>query len=319
MDPHSGTQAESDLLVAADNGRTPADPPGIRSAPQLVSVIIPVLNEERYLGAQLAALAGQTYDGAWELVVVDNGCTDGSFEVVEEWRTALPELIVVDASARRGLNWARNAGASAAQGDFLAFCDADDVVDPGWLHALVEAGKSADIVGGSLEHHSLNDSLRLAWRPTERVSGFSVYHDFLPSVPGGNCGVWATVAQQLGWDPGYAFGGSDIEFSWRAQQAGYRVVHTYDAVVSVRFRRHLHQYAWQWFRYGAAGPRLFRRFRDEGMAREDLGEALADWKWSIRHFHHLFGPSERRGYWVRNASWRLGRLAGSLRYRVIYL
>jgi glycosyltransferase involved in cell wall biosynthesis len=315
--PDSGTDA--DLFVAAGNGRGPVDPPGPRSAPQLVSVIVPVLNEERYLGAQLAALARQTYGGAWELVVVDNGCTDRSLEVLEEWRAALPEVVVVDASARRGLNWARNAGASAARGEFLAFCDADDVVETGWLEALVDVARTGDIVGGSLEHHSLNDASLLAWRPTERISGFAVYHDFLPSVPGGNCGVWATVAQRLGWDPGYAFGGSDIEFSWRAQVAGYQVVHAPEAVVSVRFRRRLDQHAWQWFRYGAAGPRLFRRFRDEGMEREDLREALTDWRWSVAHLHDLLGSSERRGYWVRNAAWRLGRLAGSLRYRVLFL
>ncbi len=282
-------------------------------------MIVPVLNEERYLGAQLAALAGQTYVGAWEVVIVDNGCTDRSLEVVERWRSALPELVIVDASARRGLNWARNAGASVARGDFLAFCDADDVVEPRWLEAIVAAARGADVVGGTLEHHSLNDGPLLAWRPTERISGFSVYHDFLPSVPGGNCGVWATVAQRVGWDPGYAFGGSDIEFSWRAQVAGYRVVHAPEAVVSVRFRRHLHQHAWQWFRYGAAGPRLFRQFCGSGMARSDTREALADWCWNLWHIAYLLGPSERRGYWVRNAAWRLGALAGCLRYRVLFL
>jgi glycosyltransferase involved in cell wall biosynthesis len=307
------------LFVAAGNGRGPVDASGPRSAPELVSVIVPVRNEERYLGAQFAALAGQTYRGAWEVVVVDNGCTDGSMAVVEQWRRSLPEVVVVDASARRGLNWARNAGASAARGEFLAFCDADDVVAPAWLEELVEAAAGADVVGGRLEHHSLNDPLRLAWRPTERVSGFSVYHDFLPSVPGGNCGVWVTVAQRVGWDPGYTFGGSDIEFAWRAQVAGYRVLHAPGAVVSVRFRRRLHQHAWQWFLYAAAGPRLFRRFRAEGMARSDLHEALADWRWILAHVTYLLGPSERRGYWLRNAAWRLGRLAGSLRYRVVFL
>jgi glycosyltransferase involved in cell wall biosynthesis len=316
-EPGHGTEA--DLFVTTGNGRGPVDPPGLRSAPQLVSVVVPVLNEERYLGAQLAALAAQTYTGEWELVIVDNGCTDGSLEVLEAIRAALPEVTVVDASARRGLNRARSAGASAARGDFLAFCDADDVVEPGWLEALVEVARTADLVGGSLEHHSLNDPSRLAWRPTERISGFAVYHDFLPSVPGGNCGVWATVAEGLGWDPGYAFGGSDIEFSWRAQVAGYRVVHAPEAVVSVRFRRRLDQHAWQWFRYGAAGPRLFRRFRREGMGRDDLREALADWRWSVVHAFYLLGPSERRGYWVRNAAWRLGRIAGSMRYRVVFL
>jgi glycosyltransferase involved in cell wall biosynthesis len=312
-------KTDTDLFVAAGNGRGRIGPPGVGSTPELVSVIVPVLNEERYLGAQLAALAGQTYDGVWELVIVDNGSTDRSLEVVERWREQLPELVIVDASARRGLNWARNAGVSVARGDFLAFCDADDVVEPGWLAALVSAACHADVVGGTLEHHSLNDGTLLSWRPTERVAGISVYHDFLPSVPGGNCGVWAAVAQRVGWDPGYAFGGSDVEFSWRAQVAGYRVVHAPEAVVSVRFRRHLHQHAWQWFRYGAAGPRLFRQFGAAGMARSDARQAFADWRWALGHVGDLLGPSEQRGYWLRNVSWRLGALLGSLRHRVLFL
>jgi glycosyltransferase involved in cell wall biosynthesis len=282
-------------------------------------VIIPVLNQERYLGAQLAALARQTYRGAWEVVIVDNGCTDSSIEVAEGWRQSLPKLMFVDASAQRGLNRARNAGAAAAKGDFLAFCDADDVVDAGWLEALVEASVAGDVVGGSLEHHSLNDSLRLAWRPTERVNGFHVEHEFLLGVPGGNCGVWADVGRQVGWDARYAFGGSDIEFAWRAQMAAYRVIHAPGAVVSVRFRTRLHEHAWQWFRYGASGPHLFRRFRGEGMTRSDPREALADWRWSLAHATHLLRSSERRGYWMRNTAWRLGRLAGSLRHRVLFL
>jgi glycosyltransferase involved in cell wall biosynthesis len=315
----SSRGTDADVLVAAGNGGGPLDSPGLRSAPELVSVIVPVLNQERYLGAQLAALAGQTYRRAWELVVVDNGCTDGSIDVVERWRPSLPHLVVVDASARRGLNRARNAGVAAAGGEFLAFCDADDVVEPGWLEALVEAARAADVVGGSLEHHSLNDALRLAWRPTERMNGFRVEHDFLPGVPGGNCGVWANVGRRVGWDPEYGFGGSDTEFAWRAQIAEYRVVHASAAVVSVRFRTRLDEHAWQWFRYGASGPRLFRRFRRDGMARSDPREALADWRWILAHAMYVLGSSERRGLWVRNTAWRLGRLAASLRHGVLFL
>jgi glycosyltransferase involved in cell wall biosynthesis len=87
-------------------------------------VVIPIRNGEAYLDAQLAALAAQAYDGAWEVIAVDNGCTDRSIEIVESWREGLPALVVADARDRRGLNYARNRGAAAATGDFLAFCDA---------------------------------------------------------------------------------------------------------------------------------------------------------------------------------------------------
>jgi cellulose synthase/poly-beta-1,6-N-acetylglucosamine synthase-like glycosyltransferase len=50
-----------------------------------VSVVIPVLNGAATLGRQLEALAGQTYDQPWEIVVADNGSTDGTVELVEAW------------------------------------------------------------------------------------------------------------------------------------------------------------------------------------------------------------------------------------------
>jgi GT2 family glycosyltransferase len=131
--------------------------------------------------------------------------------------------------------------------------------------------------------------------------------------------VWANVGRRVGWDPQYTFGGSDVEFAWRVQMADYRVVHAPSAVVSVRFRTRLDEHAWQWFRYGASGPRLFRRFRREGMVRSDPREALDNWRWILAHARDLVGPAERQGLWVRDTAWRLGRLVGSLRHGVVFL
>jgi hypothetical protein len=66
---------------------------------------------------------------------------------------------VIDASARAGPAAARNAGVDAAQGQFVAFCDADDVVRPGWLSAYVTALADADVVAGYFDLHSLNDGV----------------------------------------------------------------------------------------------------------------------------------------------------------------
>ena len=109
-----------------------------------VSVVIPVLNGAATISQQLAALAGQTYRGPMEVLVADNGSTDATVEVVQALSGRLPGLRLVDASARVGTNHARNAGAAAAGGDLLAFCDADDVAAPGWL---------AGLVAGLEDHH----------------------------------------------------------------------------------------------------------------------------------------------------------------------
>src|SRR4051794_41093928 len=168
-----------DRVVKGDYRSRALDPP------QLISVIIPVLNGEPHVGDQLAALAGQSYDGDWELVVADNGSTDRTIEIVESWRPRLPSLTIADATARRGLNHARNAGASAAHGDLLVFCDADDVANPGWLEAMARAAADADIVGGRLEWETLNDPVVRAWRPQKPMTDLVTGHGFLRYAPGG--------------------------------------------------------------------------------------------------------------------------------------
>ena len=113
--------------------------------------MIPVLNEAALLPDQLAALAQQTYRDRWEVLVCDNGSTDDTREVAMEWQQRLPQLRLIDASERKGLNHARNVGVEHASGDFIVFCDGDDVVSPGWLEALAWAAPRADVVAGALE------------------------------------------------------------------------------------------------------------------------------------------------------------------------
>jgi glycosyltransferase involved in cell wall biosynthesis len=311
-------RSESSANGASGHGPLPESIPG-RERPALISVVIPVRNGERYIRHQLEALERQSYTGAFEVVVVDNGSTDGTRGVAEEFAERLPDFRVVDASSRRGLNHARNAGAGAALGDFLAFCDADDRVSPGWLEAMAEAAGGADIVGGGLEFEELNDPLHQAWRPSAPFTELPVKHDFLVALPGGNCGVWADVARELGWDASFTFGSSDIEWSWRAQLAGHRLAFAPGAMVSARFRSRKRDVARQWYEYGKSGGWLYRSFRHHGMPRPDTGAALREWRWLATHVLDLVRSAEKRGYWVRVAAYRTGRVVGSVRWRVLFL
>ena len=86
-----------------------------------LSVVIACYNAARTIGGQLESLARQEWSEPWEVIVADNGSTDGSAAIAEQYRSRLPSLRVVDASARRGQAYARNVGAKAARGVALAF------------------------------------------------------------------------------------------------------------------------------------------------------------------------------------------------------
>jgi glycosyltransferase involved in cell wall biosynthesis len=287
--------------------------------PALVSVILPVRNEEAHLAQQLRALAGQTYAGPWELVVVDNGSTDGSIAIVEAWRERFPALRVVDASAKPGLNYARNRGAAGAHGELLAFADADDEASPPWLEGLVTAAGDADLVGGPLDEDALNNGISDAWIPRERLTELPEAYGFLLYVPGGNCAVWARLADELRWNERYVVGGSDVEFSWRAQFAGARLGFASEAVMRRRYPSSLGVLARKYFAYGAAGPLVYREFRAAGMPPSPVGEALRAWTWLLRTSPRAAYSREFRGRWVRIAAKRCGRAVGSLRERTLYL
>jgi glycosyltransferase involved in cell wall biosynthesis len=279
---------------------------------------MPVRNGEAHVAEQLAALAAQSYEGGWELVVVDNGCTDRTLQIAREQAPRLPCLRIADARARRGLNHARNIGVAAARGDFLAFCDADDVATPEWLAALAAAADGADIVGGRLEWETLNDPIVRAWRPQAPMTEL-LSDGFLRYAPGGNLGVWTHVARAIGWEEEFRFGSSDHGFAWRAQLAGYSLAFAPDALMRQRFRSTLLALAHQQFRYGRSGPALHRAYHAAGLARPDNRLALAIWRSLLLTVPDLWHSREARGRWIRQAAFRLGRAAGSARARCLCL
>jgi glycosyltransferase involved in cell wall biosynthesis len=100
----------------------------VPAPPPLVSVVVPVWDGERFLGECLEGLAAQEHP-ALEVVVVDDGSTDGSAGLAESFAERLDRLQVLR-RPHEGLAPTRNAGVAAATGPLVAFCDADDVWHP---------------------------------------------------------------------------------------------------------------------------------------------------------------------------------------------
>jgi glycosyltransferase involved in cell wall biosynthesis len=112
----------------------------------LVSVVIPVWNVVRLLPRCLDSLLAQTHRPL-EIIVVDDGSTDGSLEVMLGYHGRHPEIQVVT-QRHRGIGPARNAGVSIAHGEYVFFVDADDWVEPEFVADLVGIAETtrADVV-----------------------------------------------------------------------------------------------------------------------------------------------------------------------------
>lgn len=105
-----------------------------------LSVVIPARNSEATLGRVLEAL-GRELDKADQLIVVDDGSTDGTRELAGSMKAA-----VIPNSGRPGAAGARNTGAKKASGDWLLFVDSDAVAPPGWrgmLQSAMDGGPEA--------------------------------------------------------------------------------------------------------------------------------------------------------------------------------
>ena len=287
--------------------------------PRLVSVIIPAHNAASVIEGQLASLDAQTYRRPWELIVVDNCSSDNTREIAERWKDKLP-LKVIDDRERLSPGHARNRGAAVAEGDLLAFCDADDSAEPEWLAELVRASEGCDLVGGSMMADRLNDEKVRSWhyRPLQSEK-LPMHPGFLPYSGSGNVAVRTSVFHDLGgWDEVFA-PGEDMEFSWRAQLAGYSLGYAKDAVMQIRYRSNLRSAAQQVYQYGKSHPKLYRRFRPHGLRRSSLREAATIWMRLAIRLPNLARGTTRRGNWIRIASLRFGRVVGSIQHRVIFL
>lgn len=99
-----------------------------------VSIIVPVYNVEQYLDRCVASLVAQTYPNI-EIILVDDGATDSSGRMCDQWQTKDERIRVVH-KANGGLSDARNAGFQVAGGDYICFIDSDDWVDEAFLEVL---------------------------------------------------------------------------------------------------------------------------------------------------------------------------------------
>ena len=208
-----------------------------------VSVIIPHWNGRHHLHDCLTSLRRQTF-ADHEVILVDNGSTDGSQEYVRE---EFPEVILIELGENRGFTGACNAGYAASRGEFVCLLNNDTETDPRWIEVLVDAFErhpQVGIVAGKMllfdqrDHfHTAGDYYRVNGLPGNRgvwQADRGQYDREEPvfSACGGAAAYRRVMVEQIGFlDDAFFFSCEDIDLAWRAHLAGWEVIYAPGAIV----------------------------------------------------------------------------------------
>lgn len=269
----------------------------------LVSLVICTRNRAHQLAACLDAVARIRTKIRWELVIVDNGSTDGTSRVVAEFAAAAPFLVTAVDEPAPGHGSAANAGWRAARGELISFTDDDCYVSPGHIDRVVGLFSAPEIGygGGRITLFDPSDyplTIQLQDTPQRIPPRSYVRAGFLQ---GANMSFRRAALEQIGgFDPAFGagakFSGIDIDAQCRTSFAGW--TGAYDPALTVA---HHHR------RKAAAAKRLLQRYM--------VGRGAYWAKFLLR--------SDSRAAFMRNIYWEVRRapvvetawsLEGAIRY-----
>ena len=194
------------------------------------TVVLPTWNRAAVLGASLRTLAAQSLDPhLYEVVVVDDGSTDGTPNVVEDaQRAAACEVRVVRLGGRTGIPAARNRGIEQARGEIIVFVDSDELAPPSFLAAHLDAhrrgGDAVVCTGPVVSTGSLD-------RPFEARAGVM---DFSTAYfDSNNASVRRAHLVRAGLfdETFYPYGWEGLELGYRLRALGLRRAYRRDAAI----------------------------------------------------------------------------------------
>ena len=209
----------------------------------LASIIIPHMNGRNLLQECFAALRQQTVTD-FEILLIDNGSTDGSQEFV---RAHFPEVQVVEMGRNFGFTGACNKGWELSRGEIVILLNNDTAVTPTWLSEIINAFQRHSDVGivaskmmlyDQRDHfHTTGDFYRVDGIPGNRGvwqkdEGQYEQEEFVFSACGGSAAYRRTMLDELGFlDDDFFFSCEDVDMGWRANLAGWKVLYVPTAVL----------------------------------------------------------------------------------------
>jgi glycosyltransferase involved in cell wall biosynthesis len=281
-----------------------------------ISIIIASLNGAAHISEQLDALANERVGVTWEVVIADNGSTDGSQALCAEYLGRLP-VRIVDASAKRGQAHARNFGARLARGQKLLFLDQDDVISPGYVTAMGSALERHRFVAAAMEYGQLNSPWSLTARAPAIESGLRP--GLFPWAYGCVLAADRNLFNAMGGFDEKLPCAEDIDLCWRIRCKANTELHLVtEAVLHYRLKTTYRGLFAQGLLYGRGGAALFHRWGSSGMPRRSLPDAARSWLAIVWRLCTARESGSRAGAWYLLAN-RLGSVIGSMQERVIFL
>jgi glycosyltransferase involved in cell wall biosynthesis len=291
-------------------------------SPEL-SVVIPCFNGVGCMATQLEALAAQRWSRPWEVIVSDNGSTDGSMRIVATYKDRLPGLRIVDSAGLRRQSHALNVAARSAVGDALAFCDADDEVAPGWVEAMGDALAQHDVVHGQICYDKFNSASDVEHLARLWEDGLHT-KQFLPHAGAGNLGIRRRVHEAIGGFDESLPRFADGDYCWRLQLAGYGLHYEPKAIVQCRVDRVDRSLPYL-FRRGWSAPAAdywtYKKYRSIGVAKagilpphRTMKRSIATWLHVVKQapWQWLRGDRSTRAQWMQDFVMQSGEVYGQV-------
>ena len=201
-----------------------------------VSIVVPSYNRLDILPRCLEAITQQTF-GDFEVIVVDDGSSDGTPEFLARFEAEHPDLRFrwLVNERNMGSNRSRNRGIREARGEFVAFLDSDSIAPPDWLERVIRAFASERVgaVTGMVDNPPPSNIYELAYRGTNRVHGAP----FADRLVGCNMCIRRRLLLEYPLDEDLSYGCDEEGIYMRLRAAGYEQRLVGDAVV-----RHEHYF-----------------------------------------------------------------------------
>ena len=260
-------------------------------SPPRVSVVIVTHNDLANLVGCLRSLAKQEYPAAaTEIVVVDDGSTDGTADALQREHTS----VRVISKPNEGADVSRNRGIEESRGEIIAFIDSDCVAFPDWLARMTERliDEPNTVIGGRVLHRGS------FWQRLTGIADFGEYQGLqlkeVRAIPTCNMGLGRTVLGGVRFDPRLARAGGDTLFAETLRRKGAKLI--YDPGVAVIHRPSVEmkdlldrakRYGRSFVEARKIEPSMryaaFVRAGVPGVIAATLGRTLLDWQRLLRH------------------------------------